>query len=365
MKNLNINSKKILNIIANYKQISRAEISRMLKIEKSTTSYLVDNLIKNNIVCYGNEIQSPLGRNAKEVIVNPDCFDNIVINLGETKMTFYVTNSIGEVKKKYEDIPIYKDNIILEKVIFAECELLVKQFKNIKNIMIGFHGMVNLEEDFSFSPFYTINIKALVSDLISELNVNCYVENEANLLTLGLYDKTLNKTFLGIHINSGIGAGIVQDSKILTGQNGFAGEFGHQIIYIDGLKCNCGNNGCIEKYCSETSLLKKMSTYLGYEISQQQFIEFIETENDDITKIIKETIKELSVGINNILLILDTGTLYISSELYSQIPYFKEELISNLHSKNISLNEIIIDAFSEENFIKGSCKKIFMLYFKL
>jgi predicted NBD/HSP70 family sugar kinase len=50
-------------------------------------------------------------------------------------------------------------------------------------------------------------------------------------------------------IGTGVGGGIIINGSLYEG-NGGAGELGHTIYVKDGIPCNCGRNGCIEKYVS-------------------------------------------------------------------------------------------------------------------
>ncbi|WP_411655863.1 ROK family protein [Anaeromassilibacillus sp. SJQ-1] len=52
----------------------------------------------------------------------------------------------------------------------------------------------------------------------------------------------------------GVGCGMVAGGKLVLGQRGIAGEFGHSSIKFDGPLCECGNRGCLEKYCSLSAL---------------------------------------------------------------------------------------------------------------
>ena len=52
----------------------------------------------------------------------------------------------------------------------------------------------------------------------------------------------------------GIGCGMIVNGKLLLGQQGIAGEFGHSSIQFDGPPCACGNRGCLEMYASMRAL---------------------------------------------------------------------------------------------------------------
>jgi glucokinase len=53
-------------------------------------------------------------------------------------------------------------------------------------------------------------------------------------------------------LGTGIGGGIVIDHKLFTGTFGMAGELGHIIVETNGIQCNCGLKGCVERYASAT-----------------------------------------------------------------------------------------------------------------
>jgi glucokinase len=51
-------------------------------------------------------------------------------------------------------------------------------------------------------------------------------------------------------VGTGIGGGLIINGKLLLGLRGTAGEVGHQTIDINGPRCNCGSNGCVETFAS-------------------------------------------------------------------------------------------------------------------
>ncbi|HWG26272.1 ROK family protein [Actinospica sp.] len=52
-----------------------------------------------------------------------------------------------------------------------------------------------------------------------------------------------------LHVADGVGAGLLLDGAIYRGARTNAGEFGHQVLQLDGPECTCGQRGCLEALC--------------------------------------------------------------------------------------------------------------------
>lgn len=93
-----------------------------------------------------------------------------------------------------------------------------------------------------------------------------YVENDVNACALGElkfgHGRTC-KDFLWITVSTGIGGAIVADSRLVTGWNHLAGEFGHlKVERIHPRRCPCGQEGCLEAHASGTAIGKAFQEYL-------------------------------------------------------------------------------------------------------
>ena len=75
------------------------------------------------------------------------------------------------------------------------------------------------------------------------------LDNDANAQAFGEFKFGAGRGFnnmVFLTISTGIGAGIIIDSKLYRGMTGTAGEFGHTIIEPESeLVCTCGNRGCL------------------------------------------------------------------------------------------------------------------------
>ncbi|MHC5902537.1 ROK family transcriptional regulator [Streptomyces sp. S6] len=56
-------------------------------------------------------------------------------------------------------------------------------------------------------------------------------------------------SFAYLHLGTGLGAGLVVDGRVHRGARTGAGEFGHQVVLLDGPLCPCGKSGCVEVLC--------------------------------------------------------------------------------------------------------------------
>ncbi|MEU6864091.1 ROK family transcriptional regulator [Streptomyces sp. NPDC046876] len=56
-------------------------------------------------------------------------------------------------------------------------------------------------------------------------------------------------TSVYLHLGTGLGAGLRLDGEIYRGERSAAGEFGHQVLSLDGPPCRCGGRGCAEVLC--------------------------------------------------------------------------------------------------------------------
>ncbi|MET0143494.1 MAG: ROK family protein [Ilumatobacteraceae bacterium] len=63
-----------------------------------------------------------------------------------------------------------------------------------------------------------------------------------------------------VTLGTGIGGGVVAGGRLVTGANGFTGEFGHMVVDPNGPPCPCGRRGCWERYASGTGLAQLART---------------------------------------------------------------------------------------------------------
>lgn len=85
--------------------------------------------------------------------------------------------------------------------------------------------------------------------LATRLGLPVVLDKDTNAAALGLALRGPGDSFAYLHLGTGLGAGLVLGGALYRGDRTGAGEFGHQVIQLDGPPCDCGNRGCIEALC--------------------------------------------------------------------------------------------------------------------
>ncbi|MFD9885297.1 ROK family protein [Streptomyces alboflavus] len=81
------------------------------------------------------------------------------------------------------------------------------------------------------------------------LGLPVVVDKDTNAAALGLALGGDAESFAYLHLGTGLGAGLVLGGGLYRGARTGAGEFGHQVVQLDGPDCECGDRGCVEALC--------------------------------------------------------------------------------------------------------------------
>ena len=89
--------------------------------------------------------------------------------------------------------------------------------------------------------------------LTESLGLPTFVDNDAKALALGEGWRGAAvgfSSFMAMVVSTGVGGGIVLNSRLLSGESGNAGHVGHVIVVPGGRRCPCGAKGCLEAEAS-------------------------------------------------------------------------------------------------------------------
>lgn len=180
---------------------------------------------------------------------------SIGVDLGGTNITIALVDLKGKIKNKVKiSTQADKEADFIIKTIIENIRVLIRdvRFSQLIGIGIGAAGQIDHARGvIQFSPNLHWRNVPIVKEVKKEFNLPVYIDNDANVACYGEFLFGAGRgaqNILCVTLGTGVGGGIIINSKIYRGAGGVAGEIGHITVESKGRKCNCGNRGCMEAY---------------------------------------------------------------------------------------------------------------------
>lgn len=163
---------------------------------------------------------------------------------------------------------------------------------NVDGVGIGIPGPVNENGEVPMAVNLHWGFKAVASELSALTGLPAKAANDANIAALGEAWKGAaegSKNVILVTLGTGVGGGIIIDSKIIAGYHGAGGEIGHACVNHNEVRpCNCGNHGCLEQYASATGIVRMAKKKLATETRATKLTTFDPLTAKDIFDVAKE-----------------------------------------------------------------------------
>ncbi len=194
----------------------------------------------------------------------------IGIDTGGTNTAYGIVNRNGEILIK-GTLPTTGHATAGDYIAALKTELLPAIEKvgkeNIVGIGIGAPNGSVYTGEIMFAPNLPWRgVIPMVKIIEEEFGLKATLNNDANAAAIGemMYGAAKGmKDFIVVTLGTGLGSGFVANGHMIYGHDGFAGELGHVIAVRDGRKCNCGRNGCLERYASATGIVITANEWLS------------------------------------------------------------------------------------------------------
>jgi glucokinase len=187
------------------------------------------------------------------------------IDIGGTKTIVALCTQEGEVIEPLRAVrPSDKDAFWIRDSLFERIDLLKEKqpdlFKRIEHCGIGFGGPVQNNR-----PVLSMHVPGweeidLCREVTDRYSLPACMENDCVTQALGEHTFGAGKGRPSMtfgNLGTGFGGGVILEGKAVAGDGGFAGHLGHICVVPNGRLCPCGNQGCLEAYCSGTSIGKR------------------------------------------------------------------------------------------------------------
>jgi predicted NBD/HSP70 family sugar kinase len=262
-----INRSLIFNQIRTRQPISRADLARLSGLQRSTVSLIVEELLAERWIVEGSMGKLPRGRRPTFLHLNGQR-GVIALDIHPSQTTLAVTDMDGKiVAVNLISLPANPKKVIPTIVDAIQKLIAAHSDRSFDGIGMSLPGRFDpLHEKSIFAPNIDWPIGRIKSRVEQAIGLPVVVDNVANACALsevwfgysdGLHDLVV------VNVSEGIGTGIFANGRILRGEGGSAGEFGHVQMDPSGLPCACGSRGCWETLASNRAGMRYYAELAG------------------------------------------------------------------------------------------------------
>ena len=275
----------------------------------------------------------------------------IGIDLGGTKIEIAVVDPIeGVIYKDRVQTPQHSYTAILEAISALVDKTLEKQrLERPLAIGIGIPGCIDPATKLvRGSNTVVTNGKPLQQDLQQRLGCQVHLQNDANCLAVSeAVDGSAKgcSIVFAVIIGPGCGGGIAIGGKAWTGNNGIAGEWGHNPLpwpsaeEIQATPCWCGQVGCQETWISGTAFALDHARYTGEQLKAEQIIDSMRAGDLGAKRSFDRYVNRLARALASVMNVLDPDCIVMGGgmsnvdEIYQALP---SEIIRYTFTKPIA-----------------------------
>lgn len=366
------NRMTIIKHILNKGRISRARISEETGLNKATVSTIVKEWMNLNLVEEITIGDSSGGRRPIILTVAAEAGYSIAVDIG-ARFVVLILADLGNHIMKRRTIPIEKQAFsFVYKQIYLALDKLMEDIPpcpyGLIGISLAVRGIIDLDGIIRFIPrlkWHNVDIKSLLEQ---RYHVPVYIDNDGNLaasVESRLHPQYRELTVLCI--TDVISCGMISSGNLIRGYLGFANAVGHHTINTgESRQCSCGKYGCWEQYCSDQYLLDEMNLRLEVPLKDiDDFIGLIKKQDMTALGVLDSYIKNLAVGLSNIIFFLNSEMIILNSHLIRSLPYLLPEIMKDIVLPITHTQEILISTLGNEAPILGASQKAIEEFFEI
>ncbi|MDC3418031.1 ROK family transcriptional regulator [Aquibacillus salsiterrae] len=355
-----LNRSIILDVIRKKGPISRSEIAKIIDLSPTTVTSAVYELIQEGLVYEDGVGVSNGGRKPVLLRFNPNNHTIIGLSISNSMVKIADMNLEGEALRK-EIYPTYQyqgqemvDHIleVVEQFLFKKADI-----DNCQGISVITPGIVDAQNGVitynSKLKLYDVPLKSLIEE---RTHLPTYVDNDANALVLAesyFGSFSTYKDLLFITIGDGVGAGMMVNGSVFRGFMGSSGEFGHTTVVQDGVRCECGQTGCLENYVNWPAIYSKIVTGIMTKgrdtvitemidhnlnnIHPKVFVDAVNQDDELVMEIMEEVIRYLSIAIKNAVHLFNPEVVILSGDIIQNNVVLLEKMKTSVANQVIPI----------------------------
>lgn len=262
----------------------------------------------------------------------------IGIDIGGTNLRAAVISKDGKI------VELFKVENEVQKGAVYNLDKIINQIRTqwkryeIEKVGVGVPGPLDLKLGKILNPvnlkgWENFNIKEYLN---KELNLTVNINNDANVAGLaeGLVGSAKEcESIFYITVSTGVGGALILDKKIINGAHSQAGEIYNMIINEDTYSHAGTNKGGLEGQCSGLNIARIASNVYEEALTTKEVFDLYEKNDSKAVQIIENWIDNISIGISNIISVVDPEAIVIGGAVMIYNTYLLPKIIEATKAK--------------------------------
>jgi predicted NBD/HSP70 family sugar kinase len=315
---------RVVRALSGHGAVSAAQIARTTGLARSTVSTILGDLKRSSLVVEVETRSPGIGRPALAHSLNPEAGTCLGVLLGRSEVRIVLAdvahNVIADVA-----IPLERDyrpekatRTVKQTIdnIYKEHSL---PFSGLLGVGFAVSGPIaangRIMRGSLLPGWYGVDLRSTFEPVLQK---PIFADNESNCAALAEMmwgAATGTDDFVLFKLDLSIGGAIVANGKVLTGVAGTAGEFGHMVLDPQGDLCSCGNRGCLELYCSGTTVLSVAERRMARTITMADFVKAAQAGDIGFQRLLEDAGEAAGRGLAAVGTIINPGLFVISGGL--------------------------------------------------
>ncbi len=323
----------VLRVLAREGAQSRADLARKLGVMRSTVGTQVNRMFGRGLIRIAKTADAErgrqgIGRPGEAVELDPAYCSFIGVDFGVGHLRVILTDmQCNPLRQTSLRIPPE------EQVPAHMCALIVEQIRDlargrvdIAGISISVPGIVTREGVVVRLPLLgwrDVPLREMLEQALGE-HANITLDNDANIFARGeLIRKTVTaESAVYLWLDSGIGAGIAFDGRLLSGSSGRAGEVGH--IFV-----SSGDQGQpvrLDDVVGKIAILRRHAALGGSAANFAEFVEAIMAGAAPAAEVMETWISVMGAALSTLTSLFDPEAFILSGPLTEALAPVEAEL---------------------------------------
>lgn len=365
-----------------YRQrITRAELSRLLEISRSTVSEIVTQLLDTRLVAEVGDAPSQGGRRPIVLEFQDDAYGIVGVDMGATHVAVALTNLRGEVEQWLSrPHPVRTDPSGTRELILELCDECLEAGGRRPHELVGIGVAVPSPIDHRTPDRLSETVlpawkgQSVFQHLRDRFEVPVFIDNDANLGAVAERWWGAGRGidhFTYIKLGTGIGSGHIIGGSVFRGATNVAGEIGHLSLDPNGERCVCGNRGCLTTFAGREALVRRAEALLadggssvleGRPLTASALEEAAENGDPLAIEVVHEAAHYLGIAVAGLLNLLNPGAVILGGGMarageHLLVP-LRETVIHRTLVNSVAASEIRLSELGPRSIALGAATAV-------